>query len=242
MAEITPTEQFIAVAAAGDVESLRAMLAAQPDLVNARSPAGEGVIHAAHYAGHTEVAALLYAHGVQRDIFLAAELGLIEDIVAALTADSAAVHAQRAGGATALRMAVFWGHPVVAELLLDNGADVNLPSGQSMFSPMHSAVAAPTPYCPGDDEGVVLATVELLLDRGGDANARSRIGATPLFTAAANGDLRVVRRLMAAGPDPRVVTIDYDGPYANLRADEIATARGHAAVVAYLAPLVSGGG
>jgi ankyrin repeat protein len=237
MTTTTTTEAFIAAAAGGDVGTVRAMLEAQPDLVDARSPSGERAIHAAYYGGHTDVCHFLFANGVQHDIFLASELGRYDDVQKHLDADPSLAQATRPGGATPLHMAVFWGHPKIAELLIDRGAIVTLNTGQSGFSPLHSAVAAPTTYSPGDQEDVVLETVELLLARGADVSARSHIGVEPLFTAAANGDLRVVQRLVAAGADPRVAAIDSAGAYANQRPVDIAEARGHTHVVEWLSPL-----
>lgn len=94
----------------------------------------------------------------------------------------------------------------------------------------------------GDIEGVralavVLDTVELLLGRGADVRQRSRIGVTAMFTAAANGDLRVVRRLIAAGDAPHLVSLDYGGPYANQTPADIARDRGQTNVVEYLTAL-----
>jgi ankyrin repeat protein len=213
------------------------MLEAQPDLVDARSPSGERAIHAAYYAGHNAVCHYLFAHGVEHDIFLATELGRYDEVRAYLEADPSLARATRPGGASALHLAVFWGYPAIAELLLDSGADVNLNTGPSAFSPLHSAVAAPTPYCPGEQEDVVLETVELLLAHGANVSVRSRIGAEALFTAAGNGDLRVARRLVSAGADPKLAALDSAGVYANQRPIDIAEARGHTPVVEYLRPI-----
>jgi ankyrin repeat protein len=221
MTTATTTEEFIAAAARGDLDAVRAMLEAQPDLVDA----------------HTAVCDYLFAHGVQHDIFLAIELGREDEVRADLDADPSLARTPRPGGASPLHRAVFWGYPAIAELLLDRGADVNLNTGPSAFSPLHSAVAAPTPYCPGDDEEVVLDTVELLLARGANVSARSRIGAEALFTAAGNGDVRVVQRLVAAGGDPKLVALDSAGVYANQRPIDIAEARGHTYVVEFLRAL-----
>jgi ankyrin repeat protein len=57
------------------------------------------------------------------------------------------------------------------------------------------------------------ALVEWLLERGGDANARSDAESrhTALHSAAWNGDLRMVRLLLAAGADPATRDEQYDG-------------------------------
>jgi ankyrin repeat protein len=230
--------ECIEAAARGDLEAVRALVEAHPDLLQARRPTGERPIHAAHYSGHLEVRDFLWARGVERDIFVTSELGLLEEVRALLDADPALAHAQRPGGATALHGAVYWGHPEVARVLLDRGADPTRPT-DSGFTPLHSAVAAPTPYCPGDDERTVVETVTLLLEAGAEVNARSRGGLTPLFTAAANGDLEVVCLLLERGADPSIAGYGNAGPYANQAAADIAHERGHAEVAAYLSALAS---
>ena len=48
-----------------------------------------------------------------------------------------------------------------------------------------------------------VATLALLLDRGGNANARDRRRCPALSTAAANGDLAVVETLLSHAADPK---------------------------------------
>ncbi len=230
-------DRFIAAAAEGDLDTVRAMAEATPDIIDAAKPSAERAIHAAHYAGQAAMCDWLYANGVRHDIFLAVALGQYDEVRAMLDADPTLARAELPSGSTLLHTAAFWGYPSIAALLLDRGADVNAMTRSSGNSPLHSAVAAPTPYCPGEDEAVVLDTVELLLGRGADVHLRSRIGVTAMFTAAANGDLRVVRRLIEAGDDPHLVSLDYGGPYANQRPADIAAERGHTAVADYLRTL-----
>lgn len=230
-------ERLIAAARSGDLATVRAMAEATPDLLDAPLPTGERAIHAAHYAGHAAVCEFLYSRGVRRDIFLAVALGQYDDVRAMIDADPALARTIALRGATPLHTAVFWGYPRIAELLVERGADVNSATGPSGFSPLHSAVAAPTPYCPGEDEATVLEAVEVLLAHGADVHLRSRIGVNAVFTAAANGDLRVVQRLVAAGADPRGAALDYGGPYANMTPADIAMERGHPHVAAYLESL-----
>jgi ankyrin repeat protein len=58
------------------------------------------------------------------------------------------------------------------------------------------------------------ALVEWLLERGGNVNARSDAEArhTALHSAAWNGDLQMVRLLVAAGADPTLCDEQYDAP------------------------------
>ncbi len=74
-------------------------------------------------------------------------------------------------GWTPLHSAVSFGHISIAELLLNNGANVNTTS-HSGFTPLHIAV----------DQGSV-PLVELLIAKEADVNAKNDAGLTPLNLA-----------------------------------------------------------
>ena len=111
-------------------------------------------------------------------------------------------------GAAALVVAAHSGHGALAAWLLDQGADPN--AAGAGYAPLHAAVLR------GDAE-----LVSALLDHGADPNARLArgtpharygklyalemrlAGATPFFLAAQYGFADVMRRLAAAGADPR---------------------------------------
>src|SRR5207237_952064 len=81
---------------------------------------------------------------------------------------------------------------------------------------------------PAADKAEALELTKTLLQRGADPNARltgkppfrgganrswlSEPGATPLFRAAASGDITVMRLLLAYGADPYIVTTDNTTP------------------------------
>lgn len=218
----------------GDLDAVRAAVEAHPELVLARSPSGEGPIHAAHYHGQREVCDYLFAHGQPHDVMVCVSTGDLEGVRAHLDADPELVRAKRP---MLLHQAVFWGYPQIARLILERGADPNGQTEPGGFSPYHSATAAPAPYCPGEAEENVLECVELLLAAGADPNLRSSLGVTTSFNAAANGDLRVLRRLIEAGSDPWVRAVDNGTVFAGKQAVDIARDRGRAQVVAYLEAL-----
>ncbi|CAL8236781.1 unnamed protein product [Boreogadus saida] len=94
----------------------------------------------------------------------------------------------------------WWGGgPRCCVLLLDGGAEVNLPTRDSRLTPLHLAARAAT------EELAVL-----LLARGADVRAKNREGETPLNAACAGAErpaeagryLRVVQLLLGAGADP----------------------------------------
>ncbi len=74
-------------------------------------------------------------------------------------------------GWTPLHSAVSFGHISIAELLINNGANVNMRS-HSGFTPLHIAV----------DQGNV-SLVEFLISKEADVNAKNAAGLTPLNLA-----------------------------------------------------------
>src|SRR5262245_30812620 len=81
-------------------------------------------------------------------------------------------------------------------LLLDSGADVNLPgsTGDNWdATPLQHAILQRQPV-----------VVRLLLDRGADANRGAGGSLTPLFLAAGDTDPAILKLLLAHGADPSV--------------------------------------
>ena len=129
---------------------------------------------------------------------------------------------------TALRYAVRMGHPQIATLLLNNGADLNqanifgetvlywaIQAGEDQFVDLLTrlrqqrveldAIISNKYY---DDTPLLLAArqgnatvVEILLRAGADPNIADRQQETALLTASCNGDAAVVALLLAAGAD-----------------------------------------
>jgi ankyrin repeat protein len=98
---------------------------------------------------------------------------------------------------TALIWAARSGSIEAIKLLLDAGADVNLPgpTGDNWdATPLQHAILERQP-----------AAVRLLLDRGADPNAGAGAGSlAPLFLAAGDTDPAILKLLLAHGADPNV--------------------------------------
>jgi cytohesin len=93
------------------------------------------------------------------------------------TGDWADTVAIKVADRTPLHEAASWGHMEIAELLIDNGADVNVKSGFG-HTPLHWAAGNWAASEEVNDEGRQVA--ELLIAKGADVNAKTDNGRTPL--------------------------------------------------------------
>ena|ERR1700722_921893 len=175
---------------AGEFERVKALLSADPTLVNARSSTGESAILAAVYHGRKEVANLLVARGATLTLFEACAAGEF-DRVERLLEGGAAVNACSDDGWTPLHLAAFFGHAKIAELLLAHDADVTARSKNSNGNtPLHAALASNQKIAAG-----------LLIGGGADVNAADAAGWRPLHLAAAHNNLDAMKVLIAQGAD-----------------------------------------
>jgi cytohesin len=136
-ATAAPPDIFQA-ALGGSVETVAALLAADPALARARSAAGHTPLHSAAAGGHEPVVRLLVDQGADVNalderhmapLHLAAQEGY-EGIVALLLERGADVNGgqtpERQAGFTPLHTASMSGHLGIMRLLLDRGADLTL--------------------------------------------------------------------------------------------------------------------
>ncbi len=182
----------------GNTAELEQLLVAEPGLATATSEQGVSMILWALYRGMRDAAAAIAGHKSELDLFEAAALGLTGRVSSLLRDDPAAISALTADGFPALGLAVFFGQPACAALLLAAGADAGQAAANSMrVAPIHAA-------CTHRDEELACSLAHLLLAFGADPNARQQAGYTPLHSAAHRNQARLIRLLRAAGADPLV--------------------------------------
>jgi ankyrin repeat protein len=145
------------------------------------------------YAGDDEKAEALLRAEPELDIFEAAAAGKTERVRGLLVGDPAAANAWAEDGFQPLGLAVFFGHPETARVLLAAGADVNSPSRNDFeVAPLHSA-------CAVRDPATRYELAKLLLESGADPNARQGDEFTPLTEAEQHGDIRLRELLVQHG-------------------------------------------
>jgi ankyrin repeat protein len=182
---------FIDAIKAGEFERVKAMVSADPTLIDARSRTGESAILTAVYHRQKEIVNLLVARGVTMTVFEACAAGEVERVERLIASDRSAINGFSADGWTPLHLAAFFGHTQLAELLLAHDADVAARSHNANGNtPLHAALAGNHKMVAG-----------LLIGRGGDVNAADAGGWRPLHLAAANNNLDAIKALIAQGAD-----------------------------------------
>ena len=182
---------FIDAIKAGEFERVKAMVSADPTLIDARSRTGDSAILTAVYHRQKEIVNLLVARGAPLTLFEASAAGEVERVERLLVEDASRLNTYSGDGWTPLHLAAFFGHANIVELLLAQGADVTArsrnPNGNT---PLHAALA-----------GNFKLVAGLLIGRGADVNATDAAGWQPLHLAAANNNMDAIAALIAQGAD-----------------------------------------
>jgi ankyrin repeat protein len=193
----------------GDVDAVDRIISKSPGAMEARSPDGLSPVVVAAYWGKREVLARLLATNPTLDFWEAATVGAAERVRELIAEDRTLVSGRSPDGFTALHLAVFFGHPETARLLLDTGSDVTARTTNALDNqPLHAAAAG--------EKTRRLECVRMLLEAGAPVNERQSGGSTPLMSSAQNGDGPVLDLLLERGADP------------SLKDDEGRTAADHA--------------
>lgn len=181
---------------AGDRDALERLLDTDPGLAAARNAEGASALMWAAYYRKWDLCDLLQERGAQPDVFEAAVLGLKDRVRALVRGNRALLGRTSFDGWTPLHLAAHFGRTDVVRALLAEGASHRAVSENSTKNqPLQAAAAGGQPEA-----------VEVLLEAGADADARSHEGVTALHVAAANGRSEVVRLLLDAGARPDAKT------------------------------------
>jgi uncharacterized protein len=209
---------LIAAIDAGDAERVRALLADDPALAEARGEDGVSALLHARYRFDRAMTDALLAVDPDMDVFDAAALGHIDRLRHRLEEDPARATAFASDGFTALHLAAFFGKAEATRILLDAGASVDTYGRNDLANqPLHAAAA-----------GRAVEVCRLLLGAGADVTAAQHGGVTPLHQAAQSGDVELTELFLSAGADPRTPAAD------GRSAIELATEAGHTDLAARL--------
>jgi uncharacterized protein len=173
----------------GDLAGVRTALAGDPALLDQTNESGQNAFLLAKYYRQPEIAEYLLSLSPTLDLFSSCVAGRVSEVTDQIDRDRSLLEAHSGDGWTPLHLAAFFGHPELANALLDRGADVNARSTNSMKNtPLHAAAA-----------GGKIELMRLLLDRGAGANASQEGGWTALHSAAQSGNREMVELLLAYG-------------------------------------------
>jgi ankyrin repeat protein len=184
----------------GDLEAVKKILAAHPELANAKDKNHrfvETVLHKASGAGHKAVVALLIEEGADvnagdiddsTSLDVAAQRGHTA-VVAFLVKKGAAVNHADRNGMTPLHFASYEGHTKAAGILIAVGAKVNART-QGNSLPLHGAAS-----------GGHVDLCRMLIDEGSELETINDFGYPPILSAAAGGCEEIVKLLADGGAD-----------------------------------------
>jgi ankyrin repeat protein len=193
---------FIDAIKAGEFDRVKAMVSADPALIDARGRTGDSAILTAVYHRQKEIVNLLVSRGATLTLFEACAAGEYERVERLLEEDPHGVNSFSPDGWTPLHLAAFFGHSKIAEYLLNHGADARARSKNSNGNtPLHAALAGNHKFAAG-----------VLMGSGADVNAVDAAGWQPLHIAAANNNLDAMRTLIAEGADVHAANGDGKTP------------------------------
>ena len=214
----TAQDDLIEAIKKGRGETVEAMLVAQPELVTADTKGGVSAILLAVYYRHPEIAEIFVSYGAQLTMAEACAMGKVDRIAGFLKENPASANERSPDGFPVLGMAIFFGHPEAARLLIGAGADVNeVATNSQRVAIIHSAAAAGN-----------VDMVRLLLEKGARVNVVQEGGFTPLHEAAAQGNQAMAELLINAGADLSARTAD------GQTAADLAQARKHPEMAEWL--------
>ena len=182
--------------------------------VNARSKNGCTPLHLAVFHGRLEVTRFLLEHGANAKLEIEGGETVLDiasrskydseehrvGMVRLLLEHGGDINARNKNACTPLHSAVLYGRLEVVRVLLDNGANAKLEIEEGATA-LH--IVSPGKY---DSEKHRVGIVRLLLERGGDVNARNKNAFTPLHLAVFHGRLEVVRVLLDNGANAMLET------------------------------------
>ena len=186
---VNQSESILAAVKNGDHEQVKALLAANPTLVNTNDSDGLFLVVKAAYNHDWEMVQILLEAGAFLDVHEAAAAGSLEQAQAWLAHSPDDLNAFSRDGFTPLQLACYFNHEALALYLLEQGADVSLVSQNGMtIQALHAAATHGN-----------TVIVRALLVRGADPNATQMDNYIPMDEAKQNNDETLVELLKEYG-------------------------------------------
>merc|ERR1712146_229842 len=126
-------------------------------------------------------------------------------------------------GYTALHFASLFNHTEIVTLLIEHGADVNIPNKNYAFTALHLAS-----YNGSSN------VITLLLDNGADINKQAKFGGTALHIASKQGHTDIVTLFLDRGVDREIETEDGRTALSLISNDQIESIRKTEVIQAFI--------
>lgn len=195
-------QAFFDAIRAGDLATVKSLMAADASLASATNASGASGILAAVYFGRGEIRDFLISSGAVLGLPEAAAVGDLARVRELVEKNGAKADSFSPDGFPVVALAAFLGHLPVVQYLAARGANIDaIATNGSGYNALTGAVTSGH-----------LAVVQCLLEHGANANYRYSAGYSPLLTAAANGRLDIAKLLLAHGADPHATTNDGKSP------------------------------
>lgn len=187
-------EQLELYIANADLDSLDALLTAEPALAKSRTSHQVSAVMLSCYYKKPEVTAVLLKYIDELNLFEACAAGKFDEVANLVYTHPEAINFHAEDGFTPLGLACYFGHYEIARYLVLKGADVNLPSNNGFrVYPLHSAVA-----------GDYTQIARMLIENNAQVNVRQQAGVTALHSAAQNGNIDLLILLLEHGADVNI--------------------------------------
>lgn len=187
----------------GHLETVKSLLAKDPELLNAGNKLQQTALAIASYSGHQEIVDFLIEKGAdihKKDKFgampihMAVVKGHIE-IVKKLVAKGADITAKTVNGKVPMQLAFEGEHTDIIELFLDRGIPINAPINDFGRTLLHKAAIM------GKTK-----VANLLISKSADINIKDKQGKTPLDLAEFCSHKAIVDLLTAKGAEKKAKT------------------------------------
>lgn len=199
-------------------EELSDLITKHPEVLNQKDESGASGLLIIAYSGNHRALDLAKENKRSFTFHEAIVCGKVDDVKTYLNQDKTLSNSFSDDGFTPLSLAAFFNQQIIAQLLLDKGADPGLKSKNPMnVNALHSAVAK---------ENKDLC--RLFIEAGVDVNEPQMQNVTPLHSAAHRGNLNLVQLLVENGANIHIKMDNGD------TAISIAKREGHIEIENYL--------
>jgi ankyrin repeat protein len=189
----------------GDNRQLEQKVRENPSIADIITEYGISLLQYAVYCRNIEAVDLIKKHKKQElNIFEAVSVGDTLTSNQLLVKNPNLLNSYSADGFTLLGLASYFGHYSLVKLLIEKGANPNIPSNnQFKVAPIHSACSISN-----------YEIAKLLIKNGANINSRQQQGYSPLHSTAHNGNVELSKLLIESGADVNAKADDGKTPLA----------------------------